>query len=131
MAGFNRLCSGSVLQLFCPEELEQLVCGSPVLDFEALERHTQYDDGYNKETQAICYFWYVGLTLGMGSGYVGMGSEYVGLGPGMWVWVRVCGSGFGYAGLTPGVLVWVGVRVWVCGSGSWSGSRYIGLSLCT
>jgi len=57
--GFNRLCGGSVLQLFRPEELEQLVCGSPVLDFEALERHTQYDDGYHKETQAICYFWRV------------------------------------------------------------------------
>eukprot|EP00976_Prorocentrum_cordatum_P094965 1189995-Prorocentrum_minimum.AAC.2 len=57
--GFNRLCGGPVLRLFRPEELEQLVCGSPVLDFEALERNTQYDDGYSKDSEAIRLFWRV------------------------------------------------------------------------
>mmetsp|Transcript_36834 Transcript_36834/g.44561 ORF Transcript_36834/g.44561 Transcript_36834/m.44561 type:complete len:286 (-) Transcript_36834:941-1798(-) len=62
--GFHRLCGGPVLQLFRPEELEQLICGSPVLDFEALERNTQYDDGYTKDSPTICNFWKVvhGLT---------------------------------------------------------------------
>ena len=36
---------GDCLQLFRWEELELLICGSPVLDFEALERGAQYDDG--------------------------------------------------------------------------------------
>eukprot|EP00854_Cymbomonas_tetramitiformis_P005952 gene5952-7156_t len=57
--GFRRLCGGPVLHLFRPEELEQLICGSPVLDFEALEKHTQYDDGYSKESRAIQNFWTV------------------------------------------------------------------------
>ena len=37
------LCvSLQALELFSPRELELLVCGNPVLDFEALERVTQY-----------------------------------------------------------------------------------------
>ena len=34
-------CGGDCLQLFRWEELELLICGSPVLDFEALERGAQ------------------------------------------------------------------------------------------
>jgi len=48
-----------VLQLFRPEELEQLICGSPELDFEALEMHTQYDDGYTADSTVIRTFWVV------------------------------------------------------------------------
>lgn len=57
--GFHRMCDGPVLQLFRPEELELLVCGSPNLDFEALERSTHYDDGYTKDSETIQRFWRV------------------------------------------------------------------------
>ena len=56
--GFHRMCNGPVLELFRSEELELLICGSPELDFEALERSTQYDDGYTKDSQTIQRFWY-------------------------------------------------------------------------
>ncbi|GBG62284.1 hypothetical protein CBR_g29892 [Chara braunii] len=59
MKGFKRLCGGRVLQFFRPEELEQLICGSPYLDFEALERGTIYDYGYSKDSQVIRDFWQV------------------------------------------------------------------------
>jgi hypothetical protein len=41
------------LKLFRPEEVQQLVCGSPDLDFKALERATSYDGGYTRETPVI------------------------------------------------------------------------------
>ena len=39
--------------MFRAEELELLICGSPVLDFEALEKNTEYDNGYSKDHPAI------------------------------------------------------------------------------
>lgn len=57
--GFRKLCKGRVLKLFQPIELEQLICGSPVLDFEALEKHTVYEDGYRNDSRVICDFWEV------------------------------------------------------------------------
>ncbi|EFJ08655.1 hypothetical protein SELMODRAFT_447965 [Selaginella moellendorffii] len=57
--GFRRLCKGRVLDLFQPVELEQLICGSPGLDFEALEKVAMYDDGYTKESRIIREFWEV------------------------------------------------------------------------
>jgi ubiquitin-protein ligase E3 A len=42
-------------QMFRAEELEQLVCGSPVLDFEELEKVTQYDNGYHQDHRVIKY----------------------------------------------------------------------------
>ena len=41
--------------MFRAEELEQLVCGSPVLDFEELEKVTQYDNGYHQDHRVIKY----------------------------------------------------------------------------
>jgi len=61
--GFHRLCSGPALALFKPEELEQLICGSEELDFDALENHTLYDDGYVKESESIRLFWKVAHSL--------------------------------------------------------------------
>ncbi|KAJ7562478.1 hypothetical protein O6H91_03G070600 [Diphasiastrum complanatum] len=57
--GFYKLSKGSVLNLFQPVELEQLICGSPNLDFEALERGTIYEDGYTKNSRCIQDFWEV------------------------------------------------------------------------
>ena len=41
------------------EELELLICGSPVLDFEALERVAQYDDGFTRQHPTIGFLWEV------------------------------------------------------------------------
>jgi len=57
MRGFHSVCGGDCLQLFRWEELELLICGSPVLDFEALERVTQYDDGYSRDHPTIMLLW--------------------------------------------------------------------------
>lgn len=57
--GFNRLCGGPVVGLFRPEELEQLVCGSPTLDFDALESATVYEDGYVTDSDTVRAFWRV------------------------------------------------------------------------
>ncbi|EOD36549.1 putative ubiquitin-protein ligase [Emiliania huxleyi CCMP1516] len=40
-------------------ELELLLCGSPNLDFEALERVTQYDDGFSCDSPCIALLWEV------------------------------------------------------------------------
>ena len=55
--GFLRVCGGVALEMFRPKELELLVCGNPVLDFEALERVTQYDDGFSEASPCIRLFW--------------------------------------------------------------------------
>ncbi|CAG8566638.1 1145_t:CDS:10 [Paraglomus brasilianum] len=55
--GFDLVCGGSAIQLFRPEEIEQLMCGSRDLDFEALENVTQYDGGFNKNSQVVRNFW--------------------------------------------------------------------------
>mmetsp|Transcript_16299 Transcript_16299/g.41318 ORF Transcript_16299/g.41318 Transcript_16299/m.41318 type:complete len:983 (+) Transcript_16299:44-2992(+) len=41
--GFDEVCRDLVWRLFAPEEVELLVCGSPVLDFKKLEGNTKYD----------------------------------------------------------------------------------------
>lgn len=41
--------------MFRAEELELLVCGSPVLDFEELEKVTQYDNGFHPDHRVIKY----------------------------------------------------------------------------
>ncbi|GFO15970.1 ubiquitin-protein ligase e3a-like [Plakobranchus ocellatus] len=52
--GFLMVTSESPLrQLFRPEEIEMLVCGSKVFDFRALEKATTYDGGFTEGSQAI------------------------------------------------------------------------------
>ena len=50
---------GKALKLFRPEELELLVCGNPKLDFEALEEHSKYEDGYSRDDPVVKHFWEV------------------------------------------------------------------------
>eukprot|EP01137_Pigoraptor_chileana_P033768 Opistho-2@25178 len=63
--GFHAVCGGDALRLCRPEELEMLVCGSPDLDFDALQRATQYDDGYHANHPVIRHFWSIvhGMSL--------------------------------------------------------------------
>ncbi|XP_036971308.1 ubiquitin-protein ligase E3A [Acanthopagrus latus] len=56
--GFQMVTKESPLKyLFRPEEVEMLICGSRKLDFEALEKTTDYDGGYSKDSQIIKDFW--------------------------------------------------------------------------
>ncbi|XP_054645601.1 ubiquitin-protein ligase E3A [Dunckerocampus dactyliophorus] len=56
--GFLMVTSESPMKyLFRPEEVELLICGSRNLDFEALEKTTEYDGGYSKDSQVIKDFW--------------------------------------------------------------------------
>ena len=52
--GFHTVCGGSALRLFQAAETEMLVCGSPELDFKALETSTTYEDGYSQYVFLIC-----------------------------------------------------------------------------
>ncbi|KAJ3092232.1 putative E3 ubiquitin-protein ligase HTD2 [Quaeritorhiza haematococci] len=56
MEGFDSVMAGTALQLFRPEEVQELIIGSPTLDFEALEKVTQYD-GFDKDSPVIRNFW--------------------------------------------------------------------------
>ena len=40
-----------------PEELELLVVGIPDLDFDALEKNTKYEGGYDESTEVVKNFW--------------------------------------------------------------------------
>eukprot|EP00667_Euglena_gracilis_P004148 EG_transcript_4168 len=55
-SGFQDVCGGELLNIFRPEELELLICGSPVLDFYGLEKQCRYD-GYTKDSAVIRHFW--------------------------------------------------------------------------
>jgi len=57
--GFLSVCDGNALKLFEPEELQLLVCGDPVLDFYELEKATNYDNGYDKDSDTVKHFWAV------------------------------------------------------------------------
>lgn len=47
------------LSLFEPEELELLICGSPLIDFDAWSKNCDYQDGFeNDGSSAVCqWFW--------------------------------------------------------------------------
>ena len=56
--GFDCTLSGSVIDIFRPEELAELVVGSPTLDFKELEENTQYD-GFEKSSTIVQYVYYI------------------------------------------------------------------------
>jgi len=55
--GLMRIMEYSSLDLFSPEELELLVVGIPELDFDALEKNTKYEGGYDESTHVVRNFW--------------------------------------------------------------------------
>jgi len=55
--GFDSVTGGEGLKLFRWEELELLICGSPELDFHALQQVTQYEEPYNADHRLIKDFW--------------------------------------------------------------------------
>jgi hypothetical protein len=52
--GLMSVMDGSGITLFRPEELQELICGSPSLDFEVLEASTIYD-GYEATSPVVRY----------------------------------------------------------------------------
>jgi len=55
--GFYKVCGGYALKMCRAEELELLISGSVELDYEELEKATEYDDGYSKDHIVIKNFW--------------------------------------------------------------------------
>ena len=47
--GFMTLCGGPAIHLFSATELERLVCGNPLLDFDAMQANARYDGGYSPD----------------------------------------------------------------------------------
>ena len=45
--------------MFRSDELELLICGNPVLEFEALESVAQYEDGFDSDSITVQQFWKV------------------------------------------------------------------------
>ena len=62
--GFVNVAGGPALDLFRPEELELLVVGSEELDFDALEKGTQYEDPYCPTHGTVQAFWRAVARLG-------------------------------------------------------------------
>jgi hypothetical protein len=52
--GFFSVCGGPALELFKPQELELLICGSPTLDFHALEEAALLEDGLEPPLNSLC-----------------------------------------------------------------------------
>ena len=55
--GFDRCVPASLLVLFQPEELELLICGSDMFDWQQLKESARYDDGYTDDSNIIRWFW--------------------------------------------------------------------------
>ena len=55
--GFDLCVPASLLVLFQPEELELLICGSDVFDWQQLRESARYDDGYTEASGVIEWFW--------------------------------------------------------------------------
>ena len=55
--GFDLCVPASLLVLFQPEELELLICGSDVFDWQQLRESARYDDGYTDDSNMIRWFW--------------------------------------------------------------------------
>ena len=63
--GFLLLCDGAAFSLLTPAELEELVVGTPRLDFRALEANTTYAGGFHAEDPTARHFWEVVHAMGL------------------------------------------------------------------
>lgn len=52
--GYDSVLTGTIVHIFRPEELQELICGSPSLEFKDLEENAQYD-GFEKNSIVIQY----------------------------------------------------------------------------
>jgi hypothetical protein len=56
--GFYRVFSRNLSKILSPEELESIICGSQVLDFNELKSACNYEE-YTENSETIKYFWEV------------------------------------------------------------------------
>jgi len=59
MDGFLLVCDpkSPALSIVCYDELELLICGERILDWDELEKNTEYDNGYSADDPIIKAFW--------------------------------------------------------------------------
>ena len=57
LKGFYRVCDEDILRIIRPEELEQVICGNPELNFIELEESARYEDGYTEDSETIKHLW--------------------------------------------------------------------------
>lgn len=55
--GFMKVMENSSLEILLAEELELLVTGTPELDFYALEKASDYEGGYDKDSPVVTNVW--------------------------------------------------------------------------
>ncbi|KAH0790401.1 ubiquitin ligase [Histomonas meleagridis] len=55
--GYKRLCNNSLLNIFRSEELDVLVSGEEIVDWNLLKENTKYSDGYTKDSIQVKWFW--------------------------------------------------------------------------
>ena len=53
----RKVCDDTCLKLFQVEELELLICGSPLIDFSLIEESTSYQNGFTRNSPTIVAFW--------------------------------------------------------------------------
>lgn len=46
-----------LLTILTPEDLEQLICGQRILDFNELKQYCKYENGYESKSTLITWFW--------------------------------------------------------------------------
>ncbi|KAH0789142.1 ubiquitin ligase [Histomonas meleagridis] len=51
------------LSIFSPEEMDILVSGEEVFDWEELEKNAKYSDGFNRNSRCVKWFWKLFSTL--------------------------------------------------------------------
>jgi hypothetical protein len=58
LTGLSAVLPAPLLPLFKPEELEELICGSPEIDIELLKRVTDYEgEGVSADAEHVKFFW--------------------------------------------------------------------------
>lgn len=60
--GMGQVVPLRALALFTPAEVEELVCGSAIIDIEVLKKHTAYS-GYSESSETVRLFWKVFSSL--------------------------------------------------------------------
>jgi hypothetical protein len=55
--GFASVCDTEAIDLLCADELEAVMSGADAVDFDELERVTQYEGGYSADHQVVRWFW--------------------------------------------------------------------------
>jgi hypothetical protein len=58
VSGIASIVPSSLLVLFTWQELEEMICGSPVIDVTMLARHTEYR-GLSESSPLVLNFWKV------------------------------------------------------------------------